>query len=215
MIRCIKMKILTAVVNNPEFIEIQYYTLKRYYKGDYEFIVFNDAKSFPDYTNSGDITLRHQIEDKCRSLEIKCISLPNDHHIHKDNASERTADSMNVILRYQIDHPDQYLVIDSDMFLIHDFSVERYAGYTAVVVLQSRTNPTYHYPWNGLYYFDMAKIKDTDMIRWERVPGFCDTGGEVHPWFMKQMDNRPIPNTNKIRWSDQTFHNDIFYFILN
>ena len=45
------MKIVTVVVNNPIFIIIQYYTLKKYFKGDYEFIVFNDAKDFPDYTN--------------------------------------------------------------------------------------------------------------------------------------------------------------------
>jgi hypothetical protein len=208
------MKILTAVVNNPDFIEIQFHTLKRYYKGDYEFIVFNDAKTFVDYTNSGDVTLRQQIEDRCRSLGITCISLLNDHHIYKDNASERTADAMNAILRYQIEHPDQYLVIDSDMFLIQDFSVDRYVGYEAAIVLQSRTDPTYHYPWNGLYYFDMSKLLNVNMIRWERIPGYCDTGGEAHQWFMKQMDQRPIPNTTEIRWSaDKTFHNDIFYFI--
>ena len=50
------MKIITAVVNNPEFVEIQYHTLKRFYQGNYEFIVFNDAKLFPDYTNGGDVT---------------------------------------------------------------------------------------------------------------------------------------------------------------
>ena len=52
------MKIVTAVVNNPTFIEIQYYTLKKYFKGDYELIVFNDAKDFPDMTNGNDITIK-------------------------------------------------------------------------------------------------------------------------------------------------------------
>ena len=33
------MKIVTSVVNNPIFIEIQYYTLKKYFKGEFEFIV--------------------------------------------------------------------------------------------------------------------------------------------------------------------------------
>ncbi len=33
------MKIITAVVNNPTFIEIQYNTLKKFFQGDYEFIV--------------------------------------------------------------------------------------------------------------------------------------------------------------------------------
>ena len=38
------MKVVTAVVNNPVFIEIQYHTLKKHMKCAYEFIVFNDAK---------------------------------------------------------------------------------------------------------------------------------------------------------------------------
>ena len=55
------MKIITSVVNNPTFIEIQYHTFKKYLKlskgngegegeGDeFEFIVFNDAKPFAVY----------------------------------------------------------------------------------------------------------------------------------------------------------------------
>jgi hypothetical protein len=207
------MKILTAVVNNPEFIEIQYHTLKRFYRGNYEFIVFNDAKTFSDYTNNGDITIKTQIEDKCRELQIQCISIPNEHHVYRDSASDRTADSMNFIFQYQQAHPDQYLVIDSDMFLIRDFSAEQYKEYSAAVVLQSRANPTYHYPWNGLYYFDMFKLKNKEQIRWECIPGCCDTGGRMNDWFMTQMGHRPIPNTDDIRWSNQTFHNDVFYFI--
>ena len=65
------MKIVTAVVNNPTFIEIQYYTLKKYFKGDYELIVFNDAKDFPDMTNGNDITIKKKIEDICNKLNIK------------------------------------------------------------------------------------------------------------------------------------------------
>ena len=56
------MKVITSVVNNPIFIEIQYYTLKKYMKCDYEFIVFNDAKDFPDYSNGWDSTIKNIIE---------------------------------------------------------------------------------------------------------------------------------------------------------
>jgi hypothetical protein len=209
----IKMKIITAVVNNPEFIEIQYHTLKRFYQGDYEFIVFNDAKVFPDYTNSGDVTLRQQIEDKCNALQIKCISIPNDHHRHQDNASERCADSMNVMFQYQMNNPDQYLVIDSDMFLIDKWSADKLKECDVAIVLQSRTNPTYHYPWNGLYYFDMSKLKNTELVHWERVPGYCDVGGKMHDWLHIQMEGRTMPNTDEIRWSDKKFHTDNIYFI--
>ena len=73
------MKIITCVVNNPIFIEIQYKLLKKYIKGgDFEFIVFNDAKGFPDYTNSGDATIKRQIQEMCNNLGVKCINI--DYH---------------------------------------------------------------------------------------------------------------------------------------
>ena len=95
------MKIITAVVNNPIFIEIQYYTLKKYFQGDYEFIVFNDAKEFPDFTNGNDITIKQQIIDICSKLNIQCINIPNEHHYSSHSAAYRCADSMNYILSYQ------------------------------------------------------------------------------------------------------------------
>ena len=117
------MKIVTSVVNNPIFIEIQHYTLKKYFQGDYEFIVFNDAKDFPDFTNGNDITIKQQIQDICNKLNITCINIPNEHHRQNLVASARTADSMNYILKYQINNPDKYLLLDSDMFLIDYFDI--------------------------------------------------------------------------------------------
>ncbi len=206
------MKIITAVVNNPEFIEIQYHTLKRFYQGDYEFIVFNDAKSFSDYTNNGDLTIRRQIENKCRSLQIKCISIPNKHHITQDDASDRTADAMNFMFQYQMKHPDQYLVIDSDMFLIHEWSVESLTGYDAAIVLQHRSDPVVDYLWNGWYYIDMLSVKNKELIRWDRAPG-CDTGGKTQDWLRVQMCDQSIPSTDDIRYSNQMFYTDTIYFI--
>ena len=206
-----KMKIITAVVNNPEFVEIQYHTLKRYYQGAYEFIVFNDAKVFPDYTNGGDVTLRQQIEDKCNALQIQCISITNDHHRFQDNAADRCADSMNVMFQYQKDHPDQYLVIDSDMFLIHEWSIESLMGYDAAIILQHRSDPVADYLWNGWYYMDMLSIKNKELIRWERAPG-CDVGGRTQDWLRIQMEGHPMPDTDQIRWSNTMFYTDKIYF---
>src|SRR6056300_184478 len=112
------MKIITSVVNNPTFIEIQYHTFKKYLKlskdngecEEFEFIVFNDAKPFADYSNDGDITLRTKIADTCARLNIKCYMVPNEHHI---NLVHRHEDVFNKhILSYQLANPDKYLLID-------------------------------------------------------------------------------------------------------
>ena len=77
------MKVVTSVVNNPTFIEIQYHCLKKHLHCDFEYIVFNDAKEFPDYTNDNDITIKKQITDTCNELGIKCYEIENDKDIQK------------------------------------------------------------------------------------------------------------------------------------
>ena len=164
------MKIITAVVNNPEFIEIQYHTLKKYCKNEYQFIVFNDAKDFPDFTNDNDITIKNKIEEKCKELGIQCINIPNAHHRKSKVASDRTADSMNFILNYQKQNPDKYLLLDSDMFPIDFFDIEKYSTYDIAMVLQSRDKFKTNYIWNGIYYFDIHKIKNIRALKKEKKP---------------------------------------------
>ena len=206
------MKIVTAVVNNPTFIEIEYNTLKKFFKGEYEFIVLNDAKSFPDFTNGGNTTIKNSIEMLCNKLEITCINIPNEQHKTNSNAAIRCADSMTFILNYQKKNPDKYLLLDSDMFLIDYFDINKYSQYDCAVVLQSRNNFKVNYFWNGIYYFDMTKMKNLDLLNWTCCPG-CDVGGMMQEWLQKQMKDKPIPNTDEIRWKNKLFHTNNIYFI--
>ena len=181
------MKIVTAVVNNPIFIEIQYYTLQKYMKCDYEFIVFNDAKQFPDFSNGGDINTKRSIEELCRMLKIQCINIPNQHHIRQQDPSIRTADSMNFILEYQKRNPDKYLLIDSDMFLVDYFDLTDYENYDCAVVFQSRFDNKIKYFWNGLYYFDINKMNNLQLLNWNCFPS-SDTGGMLQIWLLTQEE---------------------------
>jgi len=188
------MKVVTAVVNNPIFIEIQYYTLKKYMKCDYEFIVFNDAKDFIDFTNGGDITIKATIENICKQLNIQCININNQHHANKQNqgASYRTADSMNAILEYQKQHPDYYLLLDSDMFLIDDYNIDDYSKYDCSIVLQHRKDidriTDIYYIWNGLYYFNINKL-DTSLMNWG-LTYTTDTGGRMSDWLNTLVNDK-------------------------
>ena len=206
------MKIITAVVNNPIFIEIQYYTLKKYFQGEYQFIVFNDAKDFPDYTNGNDITIKTEIQDVCAKFDILCINIPNKHHKQNNGASSRCADSMNYILEYQKNNQDKYLLLDSDMFLIDYFDINKYSNYHSAIVLQSRNQYKINYFWNGIYYFDLTKMKNLELLNWNCCTN-CDVGGMMQKWLAKQMVNTPMPNTDEIRWLDKEFHTNNIYFI--
>jgi len=210
------MKIVTAVVNNPIFIEIQYYTLKKYIQGEYEFIVFNDAKDFPDFTNYNDITIKKQIEEICKKLNIKYINIPNEQHKYNLIASSRTADAMNYILEYQKNNPDKYLCLDSDMFLIDYFDINKYSNYDCAIILQNRkeNNIDINYIWNGIYYFDIHKMKNIELLNWNCYNN-SDTGFMSNIWLNKQMENTKFPTVEDIRWTDNIYHTNNIYYIKN
>ena len=68
---------------------------------------------------------------------------------------------MSFILKYQIKNPDKYLLLDTDMFLIDDFDINKYSNYHCAIVLQSRIKDNFkiNYFWNGIYYFDTTIMK--------------------------------------------------------
>ena len=194
------MKIITSVVNNPVFIEIQHYTLKKFFKGDYEFIVFNDAKAFPDFTNGNDITIKKQINETCNKLNIKCINIENNHHKHLDMSTRHADTFNNHVTSFQLKNPDKYILLDSDMFLVDDFDIDRYSKYHSAIVLQTRKNEGYL--WPGLCYFDMTKMKNFELINWSLMPGF-DSGGMTKEWLKKQLtsDIYFIKHLSSCSWS--------------
>ena len=204
------MKIITSVVNNPDFIEIQYYTFKKFFKGEYEFIVFNDSKDYPDFTNDNDPTLKKQIEEMCIKLNIKCINIPNNHHKYL-NMSRRHADTFNThVIKYQIENPDKYLLIDSDMFLVDHFDINKYSNYECAILLQTRCNYTLNYIWPGICYLDMLKIKNPELLNWDVSPK-CDSGGMMQAFLKIQMGDNPIPG--KLTEPLVNYNTDKVYFI--
>jgi hypothetical protein len=156
-------------------------------KGEYEFIVFNDAKNFPDFTNGGDTGIKSQIHEVCRRLKIQCIDIPNDKHQYNHDPGIRCADSMNYMLRFQKEYPDQYLVLDSDMFLVEHLDISIYSTYDCVVLPQSRMDNKIKYFWNGIYYFDTTRMKHLELLNWSCSP-YCDVGGMMQEWLGKHSD---------------------------
>jgi len=146
--------------------------------------VFNDAKTFSDITNGGDLTIKQKIEDKCNELNITCINIDNDHHC-KYIMSERHVDTFNkYLIPFQMANPDKYLIIDSDMFLI-DFFDERVLDYSCGVIEQMRENIVYI--WPGLCYMDFNKILNIELLNWACSPGL-DSGGMMKEWLSKQKE---------------------------
>lgn len=196
------MKVITCVVNNPIFIEIQYKSLKKYLKNDFEYIVFNDAKCD---------NIKKDIENLCKRLEIKCINIPNYTHLNRciEYPSIINALEMNFMLKYQIANPDKYLILDSNIFLIDYLDItERYKDYKTAFNIRSKNidNKLYRYIWKGIVYFDMNKIDDIYYLDWN---------GMSEEWLKRQIkDNEKIPSINELEHNKiDDYHISNIYFM--
>lgn len=189
------LQIYTAVVNHPEWIELQLLTLKRFLTGDWQFVVLNDAKDFADFSNFGDVGMRYRIADTCARLNIPCIHLQNQHHQHITCAATRCYHALQQTLHVQQQQGGRVLGLDSDMFPMQSMDADTlYAGYTTAIVPQVRTNEVgkqLNYFWNGLYYFDFDRIgARANLMDWRcnDVAGvWTDVGGGMHT-FLEQLD---------------------------
>jgi hypothetical protein len=220
------LNVETNVVNNPEFIELQYLTLKRFMKGSYVFKVYNDAKKFNDFTNFGDTEIYNKIKRKCANLNIQCIDIPNDHHKRQTSAVIRCSDSNNFMLNnYHKLGSSKFLVLDSDMFLIKEIQTSIYDDYMCAIVPQTRGKIKYF--WNGLYYFDFNKIPNRDIMKWDYLikgSDVTDVGGHMYNWLNTLSDNEKtkvhnISHLCSLRWSKEHFpkglHTALFDFCSN
>ena len=192
----------TVAVNNPKFIELQYLTLKKFVKNDFEFVVYNDAKSWNDLTNFNNFDkqyTKNEITKTCESLNIKCIDIPNLHHsTYRFDPSDRNANSINFIYKDLLTINKPSLFIDSDMFIINDIDIlEKYKNYNLAVVPQYRQMPIcinnissvldVKYFWTGLYYFDMPNMKNKNLMDFNKIP-HTDTGGATYDYLMNNDD---------------------------
>lgn len=202
------MKIVTAVVNNPIFIEIQFLTLKKYCKGEYEFIVFNDAKDYKDITNLGDTHMKKKIRKKCKQLNIKCIDIDNAHHKTMNSISARHCETMNIIYKFIKKEKDIYLVLDSDMFLIDNFDIKDYENFMCACVIQERPNLKYF--WANYFLLNTNIIQCEDILDFGIAPG-GDSGSKNSVW-LKQFPYN-YPDAEQIRYGDKQLKNEKFYFI--
>lgn len=201
-----KILILTTVYNRPDFIEIQDKTFKKFLKDEYRFVVFNDAK---------DKAMQARIQETCTKLGIACISIPQEIHDQPyllrepnddfHNPSVRCCNAVQYALNTLGFHHDGIVAfLDSDMFLVKDFSIKKYLkGYQIAGLPQVREKNGRRIPylWIGILFMDMTKLPHRETINVNcghiaDVP--VDAGGFTHYYLKK------YPKT-KVKYLDH-FH---------
>lgn len=126
---------MTTAFNKPEFIEIQYRTLKKYLLDDFDYFVFNDAM-----TNSSYECL---IKDICEKFKIHHIRYPQEFHTKYDKlfpnihpAPIRQTDVIQYAFeKFFYNHDDILVIIDSDIFFTHEVSLrDRMTNYDVLAL---------------------------------------------------------------------------------
>lgn len=181
-----KVLIITHAFNRPDFVELQDQTFKAFLQDDYEFVVFNDAR---------DKKIRKEIKTACKKLSLRCISIPSQLHINRDQPSQRTSDSIQYSLEeLGFKHDGIVFVIDSDMFLLHPFNITNFLkGCDLYGCIQYRPQQV-TYLWNGLIFMDMRTMPNKKSINFDcgRVNGEpVDSGGQIHHY---------LKNNPSLRW---------------
>lgn len=180
-----KVLIFTYSYNRADFIEIQHRTFEKFLKDDYEFVVFNDAK---------DPVCFNEIHQTCSRLGIPCLDMPQ--HLHLNQApSHRNAAIVNYSLKkLGFAYDGIVVLLDSDMFLVKDFSVREYLGenpLSGLYQMRSKGDYIIDYLWVGIVFLDMSQLPNKEILDFS--PGTIqgtgvDTGGYTHHYLSQHRD---------------------------
>lgn len=169
-----RVKIYTYAYNRPEFILLQHMTFSQLLRDDFEYIVFNNAKTDEDSALTA---------ETCRKLGVKCIVTEGSNH-STANYSHATALNWSFHNHIKKDKSTISVILDFDMFLTKVFSINDYLrGYDLSAVAQSRGHV--NYLWPGIMFFNMDTLPERDSINFmgDRIEGFSvDVGGHFYYW---------------------------------
>ena len=200
---CPEVLIMVPVYNRPDFIEMQYKTFKKFLKDDYTLMVFNDASN--EY-------MCKKIENECAKYEITCIRVPqNLHNIHpfcgRAPASFRHGEVLQFAFEnYGFKHNDIVTPVDSDMFLIEDFSIREYLGDYDLTYIKTCIGCPKGERFSISTHFgpiNMPKIPSPETMRF--IPSmypdgeFFDTGENTHFYFLKHQDKLNMKKIDLVR----------------
>lgn len=198
-----KVRIVTSHFNRPDFVELQYLSMKKYVKDkDVELIVVNDAFDYAHIRNWNNKNVKKEIEDMCKKYGILCIPFPQNLHggnryrlypsrlfefwktTHYNNSNTRCSDVCQ--FGYNLfgkNFDGIYVCMDGDMFFERDVNFnEVVKDYDMLGVPQTRG---VKYWWNGIVVFNMQTLKNKHLISFDcglinKQPTDC--GGQLY-WY--------------------------------
>lgn len=195
-----RVSLFTYADKRPDFLAWQVDCFKRFLQDkDWDFTVYDNA-SHP--------MLSQRIQSECARLDLPCLPIRMKGHYDPTSACGVPLNwSWHSHLRHLRDRI--VVVIDSDMFLLKPFSIERFLGDHNVVAMKARRAHV-RYLWNGICFFNMDTFPNPEQIDWAHgiVDGvLTDVGGHIHYYLQRhpKLRVRDIPTTWKIIAKHQNY----------
>ncbi len=216
-----KVLIVTHSYNQPEFIEWQVASFKKFLKDDYEYVVFNDAS---------DEKLKNKIEETCAQLQVPCYRIPQELHgeLPLSACSERHCDGIQYSLDHSgFDHKGIVAIIDSDMFLIKPFSIENYLhGYeiagpclwgSYISWIHKKEAEYIGYLWPIIAFINMETLPNKNSLHFQNgvIDGFSLDTGAFSYYFFKENPEVNVRMMRKQFEINRTGYRYPFIFNLN
>ena len=157
-----KVTIITIFNKHEDFIRLQYESIIKHVKGEYEDIVFNNA-STEEQAN--------KIKKICDELNIRTIRVNVNYNMDPSNIAGEA-------LNQSFTHLSNKIVfkIDSDMFFIGDIDLFEICNNYDLFYIETN----YDYMWSGVFGINVDKIKNFPLDFRPKVIPNTDTFGQSY-----------------------------------
>lgn len=141
------IKLITIFDKHEDFIRLQYESILKHVKGNYTYIVFNNAATENQATKNQQI---------CNHLGIMCIRIQVNYN---NGPSNIAGEALNVAFN-QV--PNELVFkIDSDMFFISDININNLFNNHDLIYIPTR-QPNREIMWSGVFGINLKKV-DIDL----------------------------------------------------
>jgi hypothetical protein len=137
------IKLITVFDKHEDFIKMQYDSIVKHIKGEYEYIIFNNAS-----------TEKQAIINKkiCDELKIKCIRISVNYDMEP---SYIAGSALNEAFKYVTN--ELVFKIDSDMFFISDININE-LFYNSDLIYTPTYQTNKEFMWSGFFGLNLKKI---------------------------------------------------------
>jgi hypothetical protein len=169
------IKIISIFDKNEDFIEMQYNSIKKYLKGNFEYIIYNNGSTEEQ---------KNIIEEICNNLGIINKKIYVNYHT---NPSMIVGDALNIIISEL--RNEKIFNIDSDMFFINELNIDDIFNKADFSYVPIYRDSLPEIMWSGIFGINFNKV-NFDIDCRPQVLQNTDTFG--HSALINKEDNKNL-----------------------